>query len=213
MAPTSSRRGGGCPGSPTDEAEMIRRLPTVRDVNIGEYTRGPVGAENVNLSSVAIAGFSPTYLKVNGGDIIAGTELHPGGVRSGCPRGRHQRQARPVAVPRAGPDRQDHQDLRRAVPGDRPARGGRLAVQQRRPAAPRHPAHGLRQGGRLRAGLDGDRGGADGLGDDARGPGRGHRGHAQRARAPPGRSQQLRRSSPRTGCSRRSTRSLPGSSW
>ena len=61
----------------TDEAEMIRRLPTVRDVNIGEYSRGPVGAENVNLSSVAIAGFSPSYLKVNGGDIIAGRSFTP----------------------------------------------------------------------------------------------------------------------------------------
>jgi putative ABC transport system permease protein len=60
-----------------DEAEMIRRLPTVRDVNIGEYTRGPVGAEGTNLSSVAIAGFSPTYLQVNGGDIIAGRSFTP----------------------------------------------------------------------------------------------------------------------------------------
>jgi len=61
----------------TEEAEVIRRLPVVRDVNIGEYTRGPVGAENVNLSSVAIAGFSPSYLQVNGGDIIAGRSFTP----------------------------------------------------------------------------------------------------------------------------------------
>src|SRR6476659_3753489 len=60
-----------------DEAEMIRRLPTVRDVNIGEYARGPVGAEATTLSSVAIAGFSPTYLQVNGGDIIAGRSFTP----------------------------------------------------------------------------------------------------------------------------------------
>jgi len=60
-----------------DEAEMIRRLPTVRDVNIGEYARGPVGAEGTNLSSVTVAGFSPTYLQVNGGDIIAGRSFTP----------------------------------------------------------------------------------------------------------------------------------------
>ena len=61
----------------TDEAEMIRRLPTVRDVNIGEYARGPVGADGTTLSSVAIAGFSPTYLQVNGGDIIEGRSFTP----------------------------------------------------------------------------------------------------------------------------------------
>ena len=46
-------------GSPIEEAELIRRCPTVRDVNIGEYTDGPVSYEGVNLSSVAIAGFEP----------------------------------------------------------------------------------------------------------------------------------------------------------
>jgi putative ABC transport system permease protein len=61
----------------TDEAEMIRRLPSIRDVNIGEYARGPVGAEGMNLSSVAIAGVSPTYLQVNGGDIVAGRSFTP----------------------------------------------------------------------------------------------------------------------------------------
>ena len=60
-----------------DEAEMIRRLPTVRDINIGDYARGPVSAEGTTLSSVAIAGFSPTYLQVNGGDVIAGRSFTP----------------------------------------------------------------------------------------------------------------------------------------
>jgi putative ABC transport system permease protein len=36
-----------------------------------------VGAEATTLSSVAIAGFSPTYLQVNGGDIIAGRSFTP----------------------------------------------------------------------------------------------------------------------------------------
>jgi putative ABC transport system permease protein len=61
----------------TEEAELIRRQPTVRDINIGEYAQGPVGAETINLSGVAIAGFSPTYLQVNGGDILAGRSFTP----------------------------------------------------------------------------------------------------------------------------------------
>jgi putative ABC transport system permease protein len=55
-----------------DEAELIRELPSVRDVNIGEYANGPVGYEGVELKSVAIAGMSPSWNLVNGGDILAG---------------------------------------------------------------------------------------------------------------------------------------------
>ena len=50
----------------TDEAELIRQLPTVRDVNIGEYTNGPVSFEGVELKSVAMAGMSPSWNLVNG---------------------------------------------------------------------------------------------------------------------------------------------------
>jgi putative ABC transport system permease protein len=54
------------------EAELIRGLPAVRDVNIGEYTNGPVSYEGVELKSVAMAGMSPSWNQVNGGDILAG---------------------------------------------------------------------------------------------------------------------------------------------
>jgi putative ABC transport system permease protein len=60
-----------------EEAELIRNLPTVRDVNIGEYTNGPVSYEGVNLKSVAIAGMSPSWNLVNGGDILAGRNFTP----------------------------------------------------------------------------------------------------------------------------------------
>jgi putative ABC transport system permease protein len=60
-----------------EEAELIRRLPAVRDVNIGEYTNGPVSFEGVDLKSVSVAGFSPSFLQVNGGDIIAGRSFTP----------------------------------------------------------------------------------------------------------------------------------------
>jgi putative ABC transport system permease protein len=54
------------------EAELIRNLPAVRDVNVGEYAEGPVSFEGTNLSEVDVAGFSWTWPQVNGGDILAG---------------------------------------------------------------------------------------------------------------------------------------------
>jgi putative ABC transport system permease protein len=55
-----------------EEAELIRNLPAVRDVNVAEFTEGPVGYQDVNLSEVKIAGFGWTWPQVNGGDILAG---------------------------------------------------------------------------------------------------------------------------------------------
>jgi putative ABC transport system permease protein len=55
-----------------EEAELIRSLPAVRDVNVGEYAEGPVSYEGTNLSEVDVAGFSWTWPQVNGGDILAG---------------------------------------------------------------------------------------------------------------------------------------------
>ncbi|HYF39063.1 MAG TPA: ABC transporter permease [Gemmatimonadales bacterium] len=55
-----------------EEAELIRALPAVSNVNIGEYSNGPVRFEGIELKSVAIAGFTPTWNLVNGGDILAG---------------------------------------------------------------------------------------------------------------------------------------------
>ena len=60
-----------------EEADLIRRLPDVRDVNIGEYTNGPVSFENVSLKSVSVAGFSSTWIQVNGGDVLAGRTFTP----------------------------------------------------------------------------------------------------------------------------------------
>ena len=56
---------------------MIRRLPGVRDVNDRRVHPGPVSAESVSLPSVAVAGFSPNWLEVNGGDIVAGRNFTP----------------------------------------------------------------------------------------------------------------------------------------
>jgi putative ABC transport system permease protein len=60
------------PSLTVEEAELIRRLPAVRDVNIGDFSDGPVSFEGVDLKSVDIAGMSPSWNQVNGGDILSG---------------------------------------------------------------------------------------------------------------------------------------------
>jgi putative ABC transport system permease protein len=60
-----------------EEAELIRKLPSVRDVNISEFSQGPVGFDGVELKSVPIAGMSPSWNLVNGGEILAGRNFTP----------------------------------------------------------------------------------------------------------------------------------------
>ena len=55
-----------------DEARLIRELPSVREVNIQEFTDGPVDYQEVHLGDVNMAGYSPTWSQVNGGDIVSG---------------------------------------------------------------------------------------------------------------------------------------------
>jgi putative ABC transport system permease protein len=68
-----------------DEARVIRGLPTIREVNVQEFTEGPVDYGTVHLGEVNIAGFSPTWTQVNGGDILAGRNFtgpeHAAGAR------------------------------------------------------------------------------------------------------------------------------------
>ena len=50
----------------------------MRDVNIGEYTKGPVSYEGVNLTERRRSrASSPTWIQVNGGDILAGRNFTP----------------------------------------------------------------------------------------------------------------------------------------
>jgi putative ABC transport system permease protein len=60
-----------------EEAELIRRLPAVREVNVEESSEGPVSYQDVNLSGVHVAGVSPTWTQVNGGDILGGRNFSP----------------------------------------------------------------------------------------------------------------------------------------
>jgi putative ABC transport system permease protein len=59
------------------DAELIRKLPAVRDVNISEFTSAPVSFEGIELKSVEIAGMSPSWNLVNGGEILAGRNFTP----------------------------------------------------------------------------------------------------------------------------------------
>ena len=60
-----------------EEVELVRTLPAVRDVNVQEFTEGPVSGGGVNLAEVKIAGFGSTWPQVNGGDILAGRNFTP----------------------------------------------------------------------------------------------------------------------------------------
>ena len=55
-----------------EDAELIASLPSVSGVNIGEYSGGPVSYDGTELSSVNIAGFAPSWIRVNGGELKMG---------------------------------------------------------------------------------------------------------------------------------------------
>jgi putative ABC transport system permease protein len=60
------------------EARALARLPSVQDVTWRENTNGPVSFADVNLASVQVVGFSPSWVRVTGGSITQGrnyTEL------------------------------------------------------------------------------------------------------------------------------------------
>ncbi len=55
-----------------EEADLIRQQSLIRDVTVSESTGGAVSSEHANLPSVSIAGFSPSWVLVTGGEITAG---------------------------------------------------------------------------------------------------------------------------------------------
>jgi putative ABC transport system permease protein len=55
-----------------EDAELISNLPSVSGVNIGEYSGGPVSYDGTELGSVNIAGFAPSWIRVNGGELKMG---------------------------------------------------------------------------------------------------------------------------------------------
>ena len=59
------------------EAELLRSLPAVRDVNVAEYSSGPVSYADERLKSVRVAGFGPAWVLVTGGEVVAGRSFTP----------------------------------------------------------------------------------------------------------------------------------------
>ena len=66
------------------EAEMIRQLPSIRDVAVSEYSNGPVSYGSTNLSEVQVAGFGPAWVLVTGGELRAGRNFSPVEYASGA---------------------------------------------------------------------------------------------------------------------------------
>ncbi|HSE53112.1 MAG TPA: ABC transporter permease [Gemmatimonadales bacterium] len=56
----------------TDEAALLRTLPTVRDVGYRESTGAPMGYGDFKLSSVQLIGYTTNWPQVSGGTIIGG---------------------------------------------------------------------------------------------------------------------------------------------
>ena len=54
-----------------EEAELIRKLPSIRDVSVSEGTSGPVSYGTKDLSGINIAGFGPSWVLVTGGELRA----------------------------------------------------------------------------------------------------------------------------------------------
>jgi putative ABC transport system permease protein len=59
------------------DAELIRSLPAVRDVSVGEYSNGPVSYRGTDLGSVQVAGMGPAWVLVTGGQIVQGRSFTP----------------------------------------------------------------------------------------------------------------------------------------
>jgi putative ABC transport system permease protein len=60
-----------------DEAEMIRRLPGIGDVNVTEGGSSSVSYRSTNLSSVGITGMDVSWLRVGGGTLLEGRNFTP----------------------------------------------------------------------------------------------------------------------------------------
>ena len=55
-----------------EEADLIRATPGIAGVAVGEYNDAPVSYGTTDLASVDVAGMSPEWIDVNGGDLQAG---------------------------------------------------------------------------------------------------------------------------------------------
>jgi putative ABC transport system permease protein len=55
-----------------EEANLLRKLPTVDDVTVREVGTGAAAYDQVHIGQVAIAGLNPSWVKVLGGEMVRG---------------------------------------------------------------------------------------------------------------------------------------------
>ncbi len=60
-----------------DEAELIRRLPAISEVNVHEFGSSRVAYRDTDLGTVGVDGVDATWLRVEGGDLIEGRNFSP----------------------------------------------------------------------------------------------------------------------------------------
>lgn len=60
-----------------DEAELIRRLPAISEVNVHEYGASRVAYRETDLGIVGVDGVDDSWLRVEGGDMIEGRNFSP----------------------------------------------------------------------------------------------------------------------------------------
>ena len=60
-----------------DEAEMIRRLPAIDEVNVHEYGQSRVAYRDTDMGSVGIDAVDASWMRVEGGDLIEGRNFTP----------------------------------------------------------------------------------------------------------------------------------------
>ena len=60
-----------------DEAEMIRQLPTVGDVNVRENGTSRVAYRDKEIASTGIDGMDASWMQVQGGEILSGRNFNP----------------------------------------------------------------------------------------------------------------------------------------
>jgi putative ABC transport system permease protein len=67
-----------------EEADMMRQLPAIRDVSIGEATDGPVSFEGINFRDVGVSGRGASWVNVKGGDLLSGRTFTPSEYAAGA---------------------------------------------------------------------------------------------------------------------------------
>jgi putative ABC transport system permease protein len=128
------------PAVTSDEAAMIRRLPSIFSVTESAGGNKPFGYRDRELASVGYDAVSETWLETDAGDISPGRNFTPQENAAGRARGDRQRHARRAPVRRERPGGQVGHDRAAAVPRDRRLpRQGRLpqVAERRGPDNPR----------------------------------------------------------------------------